>query len=478
MFQELKKLFKHSGVYAIGAIAQAGLSFLLVPFYTRFLSQTDYGRLEILQTFLKILLFLIPLGIPSAILKCYHRDAKNRKEREVLTSTAFFCVLVSGILQTLILFFLLHPLGQFLLKTDLSLLLSLTIITALFAASLELFLAFLRAEERSSFYTVIFLLRFVLTLGITIYLVVILQWGIAGSLIGNLASQVLTLLFFLPYLRNYVKIEISWLALTKLLSFGAAILPASIAMWVMDLSDRYFLNHFSNLAAVGIYSLGYRIGFILEFALVIPFQLAWPSFSFRIAKKRNHRQIYARSLTYFFLAGIAAALFLSLFASEIVRLLAPSNYAAAAAIVPLVSLAYVFYGLHFVIAPGIHLAGKTKYYPLVIIFPAILNLFLNYFLIPFYGMYGAALSTFFSFAFLLILAYFIANHFYPVRYEWSRLVKISIVGLVIFIFAFFFSNILEKIGLLILFFFALHGIRFWEKEEIMVIKRILQRKRI
>src|SRR4030042_6496213 len=101
MFSDLKKLVQHSGIYAIGAIAQAGLSFLLVPFYTRFLSQADYGRLEILQTFLKFLLFLIPLGLSSAILKCYHRDTKSRNERKVLTSTAFFFVIFSGILQTL-----------------------------------------------------------------------------------------------------------------------------------------------------------------------------------------------------------------------------------------------------------------------------------------------------------------------------------------------------------------------------------------
>ena len=478
MFSELKKLFKHSGIYALGAIAQAGLSFLLVPFYTRFLSQADYGRLEILQAFLKILLFLIPLGLPSAILKCYHRDAKSRDERKVLTSTAFFFVLFSGILQTLILLFFLHPLSQFLLKTDLNLLLFLTIATALFAASLELFLAFLRAEERSRFYTLIFLLRFILTLGITIYLVVILQWGIAGALIGNMFSQILTLLFFLPYLKNYVRIKISWTALGRLLSFGIAILPASIAMWVMDLSDRYFLNHFSNLAEVGIYSLGYRVGFILEFCLVIPFQLAWPSFSFRIAKQQNHRQIYARVLTYFFLAGILISLFLSLFAPEIVRILAPSDYAAAASIVPFVSLAYVFYGLHFVLAPGIHLSGKTKYYPLIIIFPAVLNIFLNYYLIPFYGMYGAAIATLISFTFLLFLAYFVSNHFYPVRYEWRRLAKICILGFGILALFFFLpiDSILAKIGLLILFFLALYGIRFWEKEEKKMIKKILRRK--
>lgn len=480
MFSEFKKLFKHSGIYAIGAIAQASLSFLLIPFYTRYLSQADYGRLEILQTFLKVLLFLIPLGLPSAILKCYHRDAKSQTERKILTSTAFFFVLVAGLLQTLILLFFVHPLSQFLIKINFGLLIYTVIAASFFAALLELELSFLRAEEKSRSYTVVFLLRFILTLGITIYLVVGLKWGLFGALLGNVAAQILTFLTFLPYLKNYVKISYSKLALTKLLSFGLAILPASIAMWVMDLSDRYFLSHFGSLEMVGVYSVGYRIGFILEFALVIPFQLAWPPFSFRIAKHKNHRQIYARTLTYFFFIGIFSFLALSFFAPEIVKVIAPKNYASAALIVPLVALAYVFYGMHFVVAPGIHLEGKTKYYPLAIVFPAALNLLLNYLLIPIYGMWGAAEATFIAFVFVLILTYFISNHFHPVRYEWKRLLKIAITGLAVFGFSVLYpmshvtiTAILIKIGLLILFLILLWGERFFEVTEKERIKKFL-----
>ncbi len=482
MFSELKKLVKHSGIYAIGAIVQASLSFLLIPFYTRYLSQADYGRLEILQTFLKVLLFLIPLGLPSAILKCYHRDAKSQGERKILMSTAFFLILLAGIVETIILLFFVHPLGQFLIKTNFTLLIYIVLFTSFFAALLELELSFLRAEERSRFYTVVFLLRFILTLGVTIYLVVGLKWGLFGALLGNLAAQILTFLTFLPYLKNYVRISYSKRALTKLLSFGVAILPASIAMWVMDLSDRYFLSHFGSLEEVGVYSVGYRIGFILEFVLVTPFQLAWPPFSFRIAKKINHKQIYARTLTYFFFIGIFSFLFLSFFAPEIIRIIAPENYAKGALIVPLVALAYVFYGMHFVIAPGIHLRGKTKYYPLLIIFPAALNLLLNYLLIPIYGMWGAAESTFIAFIFVFILTYFVSNHFYPVRYEWKRLLKIVISALVIFAFSVFYSlhlvtvaAILIKIGLLILFLILLWGEGFFEKEEKDKIKGVIKK---
>lgn len=478
MFSEIKKLVKHSGIYALGVGLNAALAFLLTPIYTRFLSQSDFGRLEILQTFLKVLLFLIPLGVGSAILKCYHRDAPTAKEKIALMSTAFWFIFWVALAIIFILSFFATPLGWFLVGLNFPLLIYLLLAASFFTVLIELGLSFLRAQEKSKYYTLIFLFRFILTLILTIYLVGGLKFGLSGVILANLVAQGATFLFFLPKIRSYVKISYSKAALTKLLSFGLPILPASIAMWVMDLSDRYFLRFFSDLKEVAIYSLGYRVGFILEVFLVIPFQLAWPAFAFRLAKRKDHRQIYARILTYFFLLGIFSSLALSLFAPELVKILAPSSYEAAAGIVPLVSLAYVFYGLHFILVTGLHLAGKTKYYPLLIIFPALLNILLNFYFVPLYGMEGAALTTLVAFTFLCVLTYFEAQYFYPLKQEWRRLAKIAFWGLIIFLGASFLPPLplVARMFLLLLFPLLLWFSHFLELEEKERIKIWLKRK--
>lgn len=479
MFFAIKRLVKHTGIYALGVGLNAALAFLLIPVYTRFLSQSNFGRLEILQTFLKVLLFLIPLGFTSAILKCYHRDARNPREKLIFASTAFFTVLILALVEIIILSLFASSLSQFLIGLDWPLVIYLLLVASFLTVSQELGLSFLRAQEKSKQYTAVFVLRFILTLGITIYLVVGLNFGLAGVILGNLVAQFITLLFFLPRVLNYVKISYSQGALTKLLSFGLPILPASCALWVMDLSDRYFLRFFLSLDKVAIYSLGYRVGFILEVLLVIPFQLAWPAFSFRIAKYRGHRKIYSRTLTYFFLIGVFGVMILTLFAPEIIKILAPSEYREAFYVVPFVAFSYLFYGLHFVLSPGIHLKEKTRYYPLLIIIPALFNILLNFYFVPHFGFRGAAWTTFISFGFLLILTYVISQYFYPVKQEWRRLAKILAMGLIILgllrvlQISFLPMLILAKLGLLLFFWLGLWALGFFEEEEMRRLKDLL-----
>lgn len=481
MFRLIKKLFQDAGIYAGGVALQALLGFLLVPLYTRFLSEADYGRLEILQTFLKILLFILPLGFASAIQKCYHRDAKSRQEKKELLGTALWFILPLGFLELVILAFFARPFTRLLLGFSDPLLFDFLLAASFFAVITELILSQLRAQERSKRYTAIFLFRFLVTLGATFYTVVFLKLGLVGAILGNLLGQALSSLFALPEALKYVRIRVSKRALTKLLFFGLPILPASIAMWVMDLSDRYFLRFFNDFTGVALYSLGYRVGFLLEFILIIPFQLAWPAFSFRIAKRKGHKAIYARIFTYFCLLGAFGVLSLSLFAPEVISVLAPSSYAAAARIVPLVSLAYVFYGMHFVLAPGIHLKGKTRHYPWLIIGPALLNIGLNFYFVPRYGMWGAALTTAFSFLVVAVSTYLFSQHLYPLRLEWRRLAKISVIGLAIYAFFFldlkFFGakQIIFKVALLVFYWLGLWALHFFTSAEEKKIKAILKR---
>jgi len=239
----------------------------------------------------------------------------------------------------------------------------------------------------------------------------------------------------------------------------------------MDLSDRYYLKHFVDLSEVGIYSLGYKIGMVASVLMVTPFQLAWPTISYSLAKKDNAKEIYARVLTYFLFISSFVALGLTLFSPQVIEKISPANYARAAIVVPFVAFAYVLYGVHFIIVPGLHLKGKTKYYPLIIGLPAIINLFLNYFFVPQLGMLGAAMTTLLCFMIMVVITYFISNHYYSVKYEWSRILKITLVLSIALISSYyingeFWQEILYNTLILLSYCGILFLIRFFKKGEI------------
>lgn len=472
MFQQLKNLGKHTFIYAIGSAIQTLVSFILVPIYTRFLSPAEYGQLEILNTILLILTMILSFGFASAILKVHERDCKDEDEKKKALGTMYLFVIPLATLISFIIFFFARSLAQFFLgDAKLYHLIFLILATNIIVIFLTLSFALLRTKEKSGSYVLLSLLKFILVLIFNIYFVIKLKLGVFGILSGNLIAQVVTSITFLPSISKYIKLAISKRLLSKLFSFGIAITPASIAMWIMDLADRWFLKHFSNLTEVGLYSLGYKVGMVISILLVWPFQLAWPTISFALAKRADVKEIYSKVLTYFFLISSFFALTLSLFSSEIVKLLAPENFYPAARVIPLISFSYVLYGIHFVVSPGLHLKEKTKYYPLLVGIPAFLNLILNYYFVPAYGMMGAAMTTFICFVLMVSFTYFVSNHFYPVKYEWGRILKIIFVLILALILNYGIQGSpwqKNLVSLLILFCFLgiLYLLKFFEKKEI------------
>ncbi|MEW6407216.1 MAG: oligosaccharide flippase family protein [Patescibacteria group bacterium] len=482
MLDALKRLTKHSAIYGLGSLFQSLVGFILIPVYTRYLAPESYGRLEILNTILLILTMILSFGFASAILKVYERDCPTEKDKKSALGTMYLFVMPIATAATLLCAIFAKFLSPALLgEARYTIYIYIILATNLLAVFLTLSFALLRTKEKSRIFTFFSFSKFIFVLALNLYFVIKMRWGVFGILVGNLSAQIIIGLFFIPVILREIKLVFSKFLFSKLWLFGSAIIPASLASWIMDLADRYFLKHYTSMTEVGLYSLGYKIGMLVSMLLVIPFQLAWPTISFSAAAKNNVNEIYAKVLTYFTLAGSFFALFLSVFAKPIVKIFASPEYFLAYKIIPLIAFSYVLYGIHFVLVPGLHLREKSKYYPVIIGIPAAANLILNYLIIPKYGMIGAALTTFISFIFVVFLAYFITSRFYKVIYEWGRIIKIILVVCLILFLNYINKSdqltflILYNLLIFIAFPVILHCFRFFEKKEIAKIKKILGR---
>jgi len=183
-------------------------------------------------------------------------------------------------------------------------------------------------------------------------------------------------------------------------------------------------------------------------------------------------------LTYFVFVLFWAGLGLSFFGKELIKLLALNpDYWVAYQVVPYIILAYIFSGARYVVSLGLNFKRKTKYIAYTTIGVAILNIGLNFLLIPKYKMMGAAVATIISFAALYFTTYFIANRFYKIPYENLKLLKMLILAIVLFFLSTLLANlqilprILIKIVILISFPFILYLMNFYEEIEILSLKQ-------
>ncbi len=250
-------------------------------------------------------------------------------------------------------------------------------------------------------------------------------------MLSQLLAQLLVVAYLLPATLKGLPLRFSSRDAKDLLSYGLAVMPAAIFSFLIHLSDRYFLKHFVSVSAVGIYSLGYRFGEVLYF-VILAFELAYPQFIFGHLKTRDAPVLYARVCTYFFAVMGFAWLVVSLPAQEIVKVMAAPAYYEAHRVIPWIAGAFFLQGIGWAWNIGMHVHKIVKIRLMTSVITTIVILGLNFWLIPRYGMMGAAAAALLSFAIQFCVQVSVGYAFYPVPYELGRVARIVIVGLGIY----------------------------------------------
>jgi O-antigen/teichoic acid export membrane protein len=431
---DLKRVLSSSGIYAAAALAQRGLAFILLPIYTRFIDPAQFGVLELLTAFSTIVFGFLMMGLPSAIMKCYHRDCPTAADKARLLPTALTIAVPVLLLGGGLLFKLAPLVSRLLVGVDSAgPMVRLVLATGVLSSLSAIILANLRAQERATAFSVLTLTQFLLALTLNILVVVKFGMGIQGVLWGNFLSNAVALPLAIWAIRSSTELAFQREVVPPLVRFGLLLIPVVLSGWVTNMSDRWVLRLFSGLEEVAVYGVGYKFGMIIELAVVWPFQLAWPAFSFSISHRPDHRLTYAKALTY--LSAVLAYLTVGL--SLIVRVAVPwivgEKFQLAYQVVPLIALAYALNGVQYCMAPGVHLSEKTRYLTNISIVAALLNLGLNFLLIPRWGMMGAAWATVASFLLVAIVIAMVSTISYGVRYEVGRLTKITVAALGVYL---------------------------------------------
>jgi stage V sporulation protein B len=127
-------------------------------------------------------------------------------------------------------------------------------------------------------------------------------------------------------------------------------------------------------------------------------------------------------------------------------------------------------------------AGKTKIPMGISIFGVLINTLLNYFLIKKYGLIGSALATTLtSFVIMLIILFYIRRDFGKII-GFKSLLKMGCAGLIMYFASFFFSKgemvfVLWSLILFVLYLAVLYLLKEIRKEDLLLIKEIVSRKK-
>lgn len=202
-----------------------------------------------------------------------------------------------------------------------------------------------------------------------------------------------------------------------MLAYGLPLVPMALAIWALTLIDRLLLGWLSDLSEVGQYAVANRISGVL-FLLVTGFALAFGPYVLSIYSEDPdlEKVVRGKVLTYVTIGLSLGALCLTLFAREVLLVVAPGFGQAYKAVGPL-TLGILAFGISSVVVAGISISRRTIYLALLAAIGVVVNVGLNLALIPPFGMLGSAVATAVAYASLTFLHYRVAQRLYPTPYE-------------------------------------------------------------
>src|SRR5262249_6984573 len=137
----------------------------------------------------------------------------------------------------------------------------------------------------------------VITVIAMVVFVAVFHWGAIGLVVGNFTGTLAVYFALVLYRTEQLGLEFDMPLFRKMQHFGLPLVPAALALWVINFIDRQFVVWYHGLDEAGVYSAAVKIASVITF-VIIAFRTAWPAFAYSIEDDREAKRTYAFVLTY------------------------------------------------------------------------------------------------------------------------------------------------------------------------------------
>jgi O-antigen/teichoic acid export membrane protein len=415
----LRRLLASTAAYQAPSILSSVLALVTLRLYTGHLTTFDYGYAENLLTAIIFTSILLRFGIGEAFVRFWFDDDDHARRLDLARTATAWTFYVSTAVALLGLAFA-GPLARLILDKDDATLMSFGLLGLWAFTNLEMAYALLRVEERRRQYVVAGIVNILLTVALTVTLVVILDKGARGYVLGNYGASAVVLLGLWVLHRDRVSFRPPRRTVA-LLRFGGPTVPADAAAFALNVVDRTYLLHVHGADSAGRYGFAAKLSTVVIVA-VRGFQAAWPPLAYSVTDEEQAARLYARVTTAYVAVTGLVVCGVTLVGRWAVRALSanPSFYPSSEAL-PWVALGWALYGLVLVL---VTVAGRAKVTTRN--FPAtlaglVVNVILLVTLVGPLGIAGAGIALCGAYVVIVAVLYQLTRHLFRVPFEWGRL---------------------------------------------------------
>ncbi|MDX6544612.1 MAG: hypothetical protein QOG02_386 [Gaiellales bacterium] len=424
MAPRLRSLAGQSLTYGLGGFAGRIVGFFLVPIYVAYAGRNAFGEVELVTSAITAAAIVLRLGITASMSRFTLGDP-DRDDWSPVIQTVFAFVMVGSTLAFGIGLALLDPLSSLL---GVSRAVGLIGLIGLWVTmNYDVVARIYRIERRARSFVLFTLLNVAVTVVLTLVLVVGFHQRAFGLMLGNFGGSVLVYGCLLVARRKTIGFRrFDTGILRQVLHYSLPLMPAGLALWGLNFADRAQIQGLASTADLGSYAVASKVALGVLLA-VGAFQTAWPPFAHSIRGEQTAKETFRQVFTYWAVVMGWAVAALTMISAPYIRLVFPGNVGDAIPVVPLLMAGAVLYGGFMVVNIGVTFSKKTRMTPVISAVAAGVNIGLNFFFIPTWGIVGAGLTTVIGYAVLLWLGWLNAQRSYPVPYDWNRVFRILAV---------------------------------------------------
>lgn len=394
MAQNRKKLFIENFLSygAINALDKI-VPLLMLPIITRLITDTgDFGRYEMYNTIVGFGSGFAILGIYDAMFREYF-EKESLEYKNIVTSTSARIVFFSALLISLLLIIFSRTTSQIFLNTTENWnIVVMSAIGVFLSANRAIISAPTRIKNKRKIY-VFSGISYSLLYYLLAILFIKMGFNYNGLIYGNIIASAYLLLFFYILNRKDFNFNIYEMPVAReLLKIGVPLVPCFVIYWAFNSMDKIMISHMIGIDAVGIYSIGAKVASVSMF-IYAAFAGGWQYFAFSTMKDKDQVELTSKVFEYLGVLSFAAFAIATLFNEFLFNLFFTGEYVKGSEVFPFLFLSPLILMLFQTAGNQLLVIRKSYLSTLCLISGLVLNLFLNYILIPMFGIKGAAFAT-------------------------------------------------------------------------------------
>lgn len=420
-----KQLMKNTIIIFFGKVCTQLLSLLLLPLYTGYLATSEYGLVDLIQTYVTLLVPIITMELEMSIFRFLIDTRGKEKDTKKLISNNFFvlnlCLLIFIIGYLIFICFVDIPFKWIIL---------IDIIVCEYSSIL---LQIARGFGKTMDFSISCILTGATTIISNIVLIVFLGYKADGMIISMALANAICSIYLFVKLKLYKMIDyklVDFKLIKDMFKYSLPLVPNGIGWWVINVSDRSIISFVMGASFNGIYAISNKFPTIIS-SLTGIFNLSWSESAALHIDSSDRDSFFSDIFNTIFKLFTALSVGMIACLPFVFPIMIDKSYNGAYDYIPYLVIG-AFFNVGICFYSQIYLAKKlSKQVATTAIMGAIINIIINVCLIKFIGLYAASISTMLSYAAMFIYRFIDIKKYINITIEKGLIIK----SLLAFIFA-------------------------------------------